>query len=313
MQMQKRVNAWMLALAMLPLWPSFASGQNYPTKVIRIVAAESGSVADFAARLIGEKLSASLGTPVIVENRGLLAMDAVAKARPDGYTLLAFGSFYAMPLLQPTSWDPVNDFIPVAVLGRSPGLLVVNPSVPAKSVKELIALAKAKPGLLFNGVALPGFPPSLGMDLFKDMAGVEMSSVPYKGTSQMLVGMIGGDIQVAMPGTAAAWPHVQSGRLRALAVGSAKPSALAPGLPTVAEAGGLPGYENEATIGLFAPARTPGAIVARLNQAVAQALSEEDVKSKLFKAGAEGVVMSPEEFSTMLKAELVRNTRLLKK
>jgi len=312
--MMKRINLWVLSVAMMILWPGLASGQDYPTKVIRLVTANAGNVADFATRLIAEKISVSLNTPVIVENRGLLAMDIVARARPDGYTLLSYGTgFYVMPLLQSTSWDPVNDFVPIAMLARSPGILTVNTSVPAKTVKELIALAKAKPGELFHGTVLPGFPPTLGMELFKEMAGITMTPVPYKGTAQMLVSMIGGEIQVATPGGSAVWPHVHSGRLRALAVGSSKPTPLAPGLPTVADAGGLPGYENQADIGLFAPAKTPDAIIKRLNLAVAKALGEEDVKSRLFNAGAEGIITSPEEFAAMMKSDLARNTKLIKK
>lgn len=312
--MVRRILSCVLSVAMMAVWPGVSFGQEYPTRVIRLVSAEAGNVADLATRLVAEKIAVTLNTPVIVENRGLLAMDVVARAKPDGYTLLAFGTgFYLTPLLQNTSWDPVKDFMPIALLARSPGILVVNASLPVSNVKELIALAKAKPGDIFHGTVLPGFPPSLGMDSFKDMAGINMIPVPYKGTGQMLVGAIGGEIQVALPGAAAVGPHLQSGRLKALGVGSSKPSSLAPGLPTIAESGGLPGYENQADIGLFAPAKTPQAIIQKLNRAVLAALNEEDVKARLFKAGAESFSTSPEEFAELLKNDYVKNAKLIKK
>jgi tripartite-type tricarboxylate transporter receptor subunit TctC len=288
-------------------------GQNYPNKPVRIVTSVPGSGNDLVARVVAQGLTSSLGQQVIVDNRGVVAMEIVAKAPRDGYTLLAFGSpLWILPLLRTdAAWDPVKDFLPVILATSSPNILVVHPSVPVTSVKDLIALAKAKPGQLNYASAGPGSIAHIAAELFKSMAQVDFVHVPYKGTGSAFNDLIGGQVQLMFSTAAAVTGHVKSGRLKALAVTSIKPSALAPGLPTVA-ASGLPGYEAASMVGVLAPAGTPRAIITRLNQEIGQVLDKPDVKERLFATGAETVGGPPEQFAATMKSEMARLGKLIK-
>lgn len=281
--------------------------QEYPVKPVRIIASGAGGGTDFSARLVAQGLAGPLGQQVIVENRGdNVAQETVSKAPPDGYTVLATGSgFWVTPLLQKTPYDPVRDFAPVSLLTTSPNILVVHPSLPVKSVKDLIALAKARPGELLFSSAGPGGSAHLAAELFKFMAAVNMVHVPYKGGGPALFALIGGEAQLMFPNAGAVAPQAKSGRVRPLAVGSSQPSALFPGLPSVASAG-VPGYEAMSMVSMFAPPKTPPSIIARLNQEAARVLGRPDLKEKLLAAGVEPAGGTPEQLMTTMKSEMNR-------
>ena len=285
-------------------------GQDYPNKPVRIVTAEGGGGADFMSRLIAQGLTVSLGQQVVVENRGgasgAIAAQAVAKAPADGYTLLFYSNgIWTLPLLRDVPYDPVKDFAPLTLVAISPNMIVVHPSLPVRSVKQLIALAKARPGELNYSMGGTGTTPHLAAELFKSMAGVDIVRINYKGAGPALNELIGGQVQLTFATTASGMPHVKSGRLKALAVTSAEPSALVPGLPTVA-ASGLPGYESVASYGMFSTARTPAALVSRLNEEIVRVLRRAEVKEKLFNTGVEVVGGSPEGFAAMMKMEMLK-------
>jgi tripartite-type tricarboxylate transporter receptor subunit TctC len=288
----------------------------YPNKPIRIVTSEVGGGADFSSRLIAQGISPALGQPVIVENRGgsgVIPCQNVAKAAPDGYTLLFISnSMWITPLVQKdVPYDPVRDFAPITLAVNSPTVLVVHPSVAAKSVQELINLAKANPGALNYAVGPVGASTHLAAELFKRMANIDIVRVRYKGGGPALNDLIAGQVQMMFPNAPTVAPHMESGRLRALAVTSAQPSALVPGLPT-ASASGVPGYEASSMSGMWAPARTAAAIVKRLNQDVVMALSKPDVKEKLLNAGVEAVASSPQELDTRIRTEMSKWGKLIK-
>ena len=245
-------------------------------KPVRIVTTVPGGSLDLTARVIGPKLSERLGQPVIVDNRGgVISMELVAKAPADGYTLLiASGSLWTNQFLRDdTPWDALRDYAPVTLLVTSPNVLLVHPSMPVKSVKELVALAKARKGQLNYSSGQSGSSSHIAGELFKSMAGVDVVRVAYKGQGPAMLSLVTGETQLSFPNAAAAAPYMKTGRVRALAVTTVKPSALAPGLPTVA-ASGLPGYESKAMVALFAPAKTPAAIVGQLNAEVVRVLNE---------------------------------------
>ena len=289
--------------------------QPYPNKPIRMVTSAAGGSADFAARLIAQGLTGELGQQVVVDNRGgsvSTSVGIVAKAPPDGYTLLLYASsLWIAPLLQPVSYDPIKDFSPITLAASSPYILVVHPSVPVTSVKELIALAKAKPGELNYGSSGLGTANHLAAELFNAMAGVNVVHVPYKGAGPALNALIGGQLQVMFPSAGSVTSHIKSGRLRALGVTSAEPSALAPGLPTVAAAG-VPGYESLLMIGVFTPAGVPAALINRLNQEIVKALRKSDTREKLFNAGVETVGGTPAQLAASVKSEMARLGKVIK-
>jgi tripartite-type tricarboxylate transporter receptor subunit TctC len=285
----------------------------YPSKVIRIITSAAGGNSDVFARFIATGMSATVGQQVIVDNRGAIAPAVVAKAAPDGYTLLVNGSpHWLLPLLRPgTPWDPVKEFAPVTLGTNSPSLLVTHPSVPVKTTAQLIALAKARPGELNYAVGTPGATPHIAGELFKSMARISVVRVGYKGTGPGVVGVMTGETHFMFPGAPAAMPYVKQGRLRALAVCSAEPSALAPGIPTVA-ATGLPGFESVSPQAVFVPAGTPPALINRLQQEVAKVLKAEDVRQKLFSAGSEVVASSPQVLADTMQRDIARVTKLVK-
>jgi tripartite-type tricarboxylate transporter receptor subunit TctC len=290
-----------------------ALGQGYPSRAVRVVTSPVGGGNDFPARLVAQGISPALGQQVVVDNRPtVLIGEIVAKAPPDGYTLLVSGSpHWIGPLVEPTNYDPINDFSPISIIDRAPVILVVHPSMPVKSVKDLIALAKARPGQLNYGSGAPGGSNHLGAILFNYMAGVNIVRVPYKGSGPAMTAVMSGEVQVMFPSAGGVASHIKSGRLRALAVGSTGPSALAPGVPTIA-ASGVPGYVSEAIHGLFAPAGTPTAIVARLNREVRRYLDTAEAKEMFLRGGIETSASSPEEFTATMKAEMASIGKVLK-
>ncbi len=299
------------SIGLTVLGASVASGQDYPTRPIRILTGAAGGSADFSSRQIAQGLTASLGQQVIVDNRSVVATDIVAKAPPDGYSLLLDGgSFWIAPLLQATPYDVVRDFAPISSVITSPNVLVVHPSVAANSVKELIALAKAKPGALNFASSGTGGSSHLSGELFKALAGINIVHVPFKGSGAALASQIAGEVQLQFSPAATASPHVKSGRLRALAATTAQPSPLAPGLPVIAAT--LPGYEAIQILGIFAPAKTPAARVNRLSQEIVRILKQADVKEQLASFGMEATGSTPEELAATLKFEIAKWGKLLK-
>ena len=305
--------SWMFAAAMIAA--GAACAETFPDKPVRIVCGEPGGSTDFMARVIAPGLAKSLGQPVIVQNRGGngLPQALVANALPDGYTLLLNGSpVWLLPFLQEhVSYDPIRDFATVTLTTSAPNVLVVHPSLPAQSVAELIALAKARPGQLNFGSSPAGSSPHLAAELFKSMAGINLVWVPYKSAGPALIALLGGEVQLMFATTLSAAPHVKGGRLRALAVTSPQPTALAPGLPTVS-ASGLPGYESRSMQAVWAPAKTPAAVVKRLNEDIVRALNQPDVKQKIFDYGSEVVGTTPAEGTAIIKADMARLGKVIK-
>ena len=291
-----------------------AHAQEFPTRPLRIVTSAVGGATDLVARLIAQGLTSSLGQQVIVDNRptGIIPGEIVVAAPPDGYTLLFHGSsLWMMPLLQKVPFDPVKDLAPITLASSTPSLVVVHPAVPAKTIKELIALAKAKPGGLNYGSGTSGSSSHLAAELFKYMARVNIVRVPYKGQGPAVLAVLGGEVQMSFATSSSVSGHIKSGKLRALAIGTIKPSALAPGLPTVAESG-LPGYESASNAGMFAPAKTSGRLIAILNREIVQALNRAEVRDLLFKDGTEVVGNSPREFAASIQAEMASLGKVIK-
>jgi tripartite-type tricarboxylate transporter receptor subunit TctC len=290
-----------------------ASSQEYPNKAIRIITSPAGGGNDFVARLVARALSGSLGQQAVVDNRPtVLIADIAAKAPPDGYTVLITGSAHWIgPLLEKTTYDAMRDFAAITLLDRAPSSLVVHPSMPVKSVRQLIALAKSRPGELNCAVGGAGSSNFIGAILFNYMAGVNIVRIPYKGTGPAMTSVMSGETQAMFASAGGAAPHVKAGRLRALAISSEKPSELAPGLPTIA-ASGVPGYVSETLHAFYAPARTPPAIVSRLNQEAARYLRSPEAKDLFLKAGIEPAPGTPDELTAIMQSEIARIGKVLK-
>ena len=302
-----------LASALLLACPHPAWSQDLSGKRISIATSQAGGAGDLVSRLIAQGLIAATRQPVIVENRASVAPEYVAKSPPDGNTLLLYGNtIWISPLLRPVRWDAIRDFSPVMITVRSPNVLVVTPTLPVKSVRELIALARARPGELNYAASALGSSTHLAAELFTFMADVRIVRVNYKGVSMGITDVTSGEVQVMFLSPGAVTSLIKSGKLRALAVTGTRPSDLFPGLPTVA-ASGVPGYESSAYFGLFAPAKTPAAVVSRVNQDVARVLNLPDVKARLFDGGMEVVASSPEDFAAMMKSDIARWSRIIKK
>ncbi len=305
----------LLAAAALALAAGTARGQTYPTKPVRVVTSAPGGGSDLVSRLMAQALTTSLGQQFIVENRGggVVAGETVAKSPADGYTLLFYGSaLWLLPLMRKdVPYDPMRDFVPISWVSRQPNVLVVHPSLPAQSVKALIALAKARPSALNYSSGGTGSSGHIGAELFKYMAGVNIARINYKGQGPATNDVVSGQVQLTFGTSGSVMPHVKSGRLRALAVTSAEPTALAPGLPTIA-ASGVPGYESEQMSGLFAPSKTPAAVLSVLGQETVRALNRQEIKDRVFQSGAEIVASSPEKFGAQIRAEVARLGKLIK-
>jgi tripartite-type tricarboxylate transporter receptor subunit TctC len=314
--MRRRGIALGLLIAVLNI--AGVHAQSYPSKPIRIVVPfVAGGAVDTLARMIGVKLSESLGQPVIVENRpgagGNVAADAVAKSPPDGYVILqnTNGQAISPAIYRALPFDVVRDFIPVTQLVASQLVLVASPKLSATSVRELIALAKAKPGSLNYGMTGVGNPLHLTMEMFKTVAGVDMQPVPYKGDAAIFPALITGEIQVAVVPMATTLPHLAAGTLRALAVAGAERSAALPDVPTVAESG-LAGFESSSWQGWFVPANTPRKIVLTLQRGAKTALSAPDVLERLRITGNEAVGSTPAEFERRFKADLAKFAKIVR-
>jgi tripartite-type tricarboxylate transporter receptor subunit TctC len=289
-----------------------ASAQDYPSKPVRIFTSPAGGANDFTARIVAEGLSAALGQSVIIENRpSLLPGEIVSKATPDGYVLLIDASnLWITPLIQKTSYDPIRDFSAISTLASAPLILVVHPSLPVRSVRDLIQLAKGRPGDLRYSAAQPGSTNQLAAELFKSMAAVNMTGISYKGSALGTLGLLTGEVQIMFGGAAGLNPHIKSGRLRALAVTSAQPSALIPGMPPIAES--VPGYNFKSTYAMFAPAGASQAIIARLNRELAAVLNQPDVKNRLSSVGVESGASRPDQLASTVKSEMAMFEKVIK-
>ena len=296
-----------------------AQANDYPAKPIRLVVpAAPGGGADFLARIVGVKLGELVGQSVVVENRagasGTIAADGTAKSAGDGYTVLMgqSTSIVIAPQLYPKlPYDTLRDLKPVTLVAEVPNVMVVHPSVPANTVKELIALAKAKPETLNFGSSGNGAPSHLAGEMFKSATGTRLVHVPYKGAGPAVNALIAGEIQVMFAPIVAVLPQVKAGRLRALGVTSAKRSAAAPDLPTLAETG-LTGYEISSWFGLFVPASTPAAVVDKLFKETNRVLKSPDVIERFAKEGAEPVGSTPAEFNNYVRTEFVKYNKVIK-
>ncbi len=296
-----------------------ASAQDYPSRPIRMVvpAAPGGSV-DIVARMIGHKLHERFGQPVVMDNRAgagqMIGADHAAKSAPDGHTILLTSVTYTTSAAtQPRlPFDPVNDLTGITMVGEGPFLLTVHPSLPVKTVNELIALVRARPGQVNYGSSGSGSIIHLVTEMLAASAKINIVHVPYKSITPAVTDTVGGHIQMLIVSLPAAWSQVKANRLRALAVTGAKRSAFVPELPTVAEAG-VAGYEAGTWLGIFAPAKTPRDIVARLNGEIQKILAAEDMKSRLLAEGVEPVLlMSPEAFSVFVKSEIAKWSKVVK-
>ena len=292
---------------------STGSGQDFPNRPIRLITSLPGGGSDFASRLIAQSVAGPLGQPVVVENRiSSVTGETAMRAQPDGYTLLVDGnSFWFAPLMQKTPYDVLRDFTPVTQALAAPNILVMHPSVTATSVSELIALAKARPGQLNYASSGTGSSQHLAMEMLKAMAGINIVHVPYKGNGPALTGVIAGEVQLLSSSAAAVAPFMKSGKLKALAVTSGAPSALLPGLPTIASSG-LPGFELVSRTGLFASGQPPKPVINRLNQEIVRALNTKEVKEKFLNAGIETVGNTSEEFTAAIKSEIARMGKVIK-
>jgi tripartite-type tricarboxylate transporter receptor subunit TctC len=292
--------------------------QSYPTKPIRlIVPYPPGGPTDFVGRLVAQKLSASLGQQVIVDNRPgagtIIGSELIARAAPDGYSLLfgtGGGTFLAPLILPRVPYEPLKDFAPVAMLVQSPQVLVVHPSVAANTVGELVALAKAKPGALNFASVGTGTSPHLGGELLQALTGTKIVHVPYKGTAPAMTDLIAGQVHLMFSSMPTVLAHVKAGRLRLIGTGGTRRSAVIPDTPTIAET--VPGFELVTWYGIFAPARTPGAIVQRLNGEIEKVLTESDVRERLGAQGLEPTVMTPEALKRYTEQDVSRWARLIK-
>jgi len=295
-----------------------ALAQSYPTRAIKLVVPSSpGGGTDIVARILGQKLSEQLGQQFVVENRAgagtVIGNDAVAKSAPDGYTLLMGLSTLAInpSMYAKLPYDALRDFAPISQSVSACNILILHPSVPAKTVVELIALARAKPGSLTFGSAGMGTNPHLSGELFKSLARIDMVHVPFKGSGQSIISQLAGEIAANFPSVPTAMPYVKAGRLRGIGVTTLKRVEVLPDVPSIAEAG-LPGYEATQWFGLLAPAGTPRPIIDRLYQESSRALRSADMKERMTAEGLEVVGSTPEEFASNIRSETEKWTRVIK-
>jgi tripartite-type tricarboxylate transporter receptor subunit TctC len=308
----------LLAITFLAALSTIAAAQQYPVRPIRIIVPfAAGGPGDFLARTVSPKLTETLGQSIVVDNRGgangQIATETTAKADPDGHTLLIISAGHTVnaTLYPKLPYDSVRDFTPVIRLVSGPAIVVVHPSVPAKTVKEFIAYVRERPGKVNFASSGTGAPSHLAVELFKVMTTTDLVHVPYKGMAPGIVDLLGGQVQVAFPTMVAGLVHARAGRLRALAVTSAQRSAAAPDLPTMAEAG-IPGYEATNWYGLVGPARIPPAIVTRLNGELTRILTIPDIRDRLSAQGMDPSSMTPQAFSAYIDSEIGKWARVIK-
>lgn len=309
---------FLAGMALAIFCTSAIAQSDFPSKSIRfVVPYPPGGFTDILARIIGQKLTESLKQAVIVDNKGgggsIIGTENVARAPADGYTILMVAPDFAIneSLYKTLPYNAVSDFAPVTLAAYSPMVLVVNPSFPAKSVKELIQLAKAKPGTINYASGGNGTGSHLATEQFKSMAGIDMMHIPYKGNGPATTALLGGEVSVMLLQMAVAGPHIAAGKLRALAVPGAERSAAMPELPTIAEAA-LPGFSVTPWFGVVAPAGTPKAAIAKLNSAIATVMALPEVKEQLTKQGAQAVSSTPEEFAAFIKTEIPHWAKVVK-
>jgi tripartite-type tricarboxylate transporter receptor subunit TctC len=286
--------------------------QNYPSRPIRLVVPQSaGGSTDLVARPLAQRLADAFKMQIVVDNRpgagSIIGTDIAAKAAPDGYTLLAVAASFSMnpSLYKKLPFDPLNDFAPISLLSSLPNILVVHPSQPMKSVKDLVAYAKSQPGKLNYSSSGVATGTHMSMELFRHLTGISMQHIPYKGGAPSVTALLGNEVQLCFATISTALPHVKSGRLRALAVSTARRAAAAPEVPTIAETG-VPGYDYASWVGLLAPAKTPPAIVARWHSEAARVMQTPEMKTLLQHDGSEPVGSSPQEFGTVIRTEVER-------
>ena len=301
-----------VAGAVVMLATTSAAAQNYPSRPIRLVVPQSaGGSTDLVARPLAQRVAEALKGSVVVDNRpgagSTIGTDIVAKALPDGYTLLAVAASFTMSpsLYKKLAFDPVNDFAPISLLSSLPNILVVHPALPVKSVKDLLAHAKAQPGKLNYSSSGIATGTHMSMALLTHMAGINLAHIPYKGGAPSVTALISGEVQLCFATISTALPHVKSGRLRALAVSSAKRASAMPEVPAIAEVG-VAGYDYTSWIGLLAPAKTPAAIVARWHSESARAMQTPEMKALLQHEGSEAVGSTPQSFNSTLRTEVER-------
>ena len=288
-----------------------ALAEDYPAKPVRLITSDVGGAGDFVSRNLAPGLATALGQQIVIENRPAYAAELVARAAPDGYTLLLYGpTVWITPLVRKSGWEPLKDFAPIGLTVRAPNLLVVTPTLPIKSVKDLVSLARARPGELNFASSETGSSTHLAAELFKYMAGVNIVRINYKGPAMAITDIITGRVQLMFLVASSVKPHIQSGKLRVLATTTEKPTSLFPGVPTVAEF--VPGYESAAQFGFFAPAQTPVAIVNRLSQETVRFLNLPEIRERYFNLGMEVVTNSPLQFGVMLKNETDKWTKVIK-
>ncbi len=307
-----------LCLVAALVFPGATAAQVYPAKPIRfIVPFAPGGGTDVLARLLSQRLFDPLGQPVVVDNRpgagGVIGAEIAARAPADGYTIVlgSPGPLTINPNLQRVPYDTLRDFAPITLATISPFVLVLHPSVAAGSVKDLIALAKAKPGQLNYGSAGNGSVSHFSSEQFKALAGVDIVQVPYKGASPALTDLIAGRLQMMFENLPTVVVHVRAGKLKMLAVGTRSRSALVPETPTVAEAG-VPGYESSTAFGVLAPAKTPAAVIAQLNRELVKIMHSPDFKERMTAQGVEAVGSAPQQYAAHLKEELAKYGRIVK-
>lgn len=307
-----------LALALLLALPATAPAQAWPSKPIRVVVPfPPGGGIDTVARIVVPKMSESLGQPMVIDNRsgagGTVGTEAVARATPDGHVLLATFASHAMnaTLYRDLSYDTEKAFAPISLIATVPNILVVHPSLPAKTVADLVALARKRPGDINYASVGNGTPAHLSAELFNLMAGVRMTHVPYKGAAASIIGMISGETQLTFTTVLIALPHVKAGKLRPLAVASTTRTPLLPEVPTVDQSG-LKGYESIAWYGLLAPAGTPGPVVDRLHAELAKSVQTPEVRDNLLRQGTEIIASTPARFAQVIREDIVKWTKVVK-
>jgi tripartite-type tricarboxylate transporter receptor subunit TctC len=318
MKAMSRVLLAALLAGLTALSPGARAASDYPNRPVKIfVGFAAGGATDLVARIVAEKLTQRLNQQFVVENRagagGVLATSVVAKAPPDGYTLILVSASHAInvSLQKSLPYDAIADFTPVVPVASTTNVLVVNPSLPVNSVAEYIALAKAKPGTINFSSAGVGSSSHLAGELFKSMAGIDISHVPYKGTADAVRDLVGGQVQSTVDSVSALLPFIRNGQLKALAVGDPRRSVLLPNVPTMSEAG-LPGYEVNAWVGLLAPAGTPPDVVQLLNREVLAILKQPEVQKRLEDMGSRPIGTSSEEFAALIRSDVAKFAAIIR-